>query len=223
MSRNALKNTDPLDIDEAIVSVEKSFSIHFDDEDFKNIKTFGEFCDLVEVKTNSQDLNDCTTQQAFYKLKRACKQVEISNIEDLNPRTDLRSIFPIECRKELVKKIEDNLGIKLNILHPPEVIENIFILTFLVGLLTLFIKFKIGVIALVFSYIGIKIAEKFGNKFRIKTFGELTEKVKNETYAIVRSRPKTTNKKEVRETVKQIFMNKVGFESKDLHDEARFV
>jgi hypothetical protein len=221
MISNALKNTDPLDIDEAIESVEKTFGIHFQDNDFKNIRAFGEFCEMVKEKTNSEDLLDCTTQQTFYKLRSAYTQLQIVTDEVIRPRTELTALFPPKHRKNNIRRFQEILGIKLSILYPPKIIEIILAITIMAGFVSLFIDLKIGTAVIVLSFIGLHLGRKLGNNFRIKTFGDLAKQLKTECYSEVRNSP-AINKNEVKEIVKQIFMDKIGIDRKDLIDEAKF-
>lgn len=223
MSSSALKETDPLDIDEAIECIEKSFGIQFIESDLKTIKTFGEFCELVNKKTNSHDMQDCTTQQTFYKLRHACELLPLNLSETISPKTELKIVFPKNLRKDLINKFQEKLGLNLDILHPPEYLEVALLISILVGFVLLFFTFKIGLAIFLSSYIGLYIAKKLGNNFRIVTFGDLANKVTNENYTRFRSTPHTTNKHEVQDTVKQIFCTKLGLKSEDLNDEASFV
>ena len=66
-----LKNIDPEDVGDVLKKVEKSFGFKFGDTELKDVKTFGELCDIITYKVQGDSTNDCTTQQAFYKLKTA--------------------------------------------------------------------------------------------------------------------------------------------------------
>lgn len=46
---------DSLDIVELVMSIEQEFGIHIPDEEFSNIRTFGEMVDYIESKLNAGD------------------------------------------------------------------------------------------------------------------------------------------------------------------------
>jgi hypothetical protein len=75
MRKIELKNIDPLDIDDLLSKIELSFGIEFFENELNHIKTFGEFCEYVENKIEFKNTNDCTNQQAFYKLRNALSEI----------------------------------------------------------------------------------------------------------------------------------------------------
>ena len=68
--KGILSSYDSLDIDEVIITIEKTFHIKFDERDFEEVKTYGEFEKLVLDKIQGIEISDCTSQQTFYKLRK---------------------------------------------------------------------------------------------------------------------------------------------------------
>ena len=66
-----ISEVDIEEIEDLLLKVETSFDIRFADNELKGITTFGELCDIIENKIQLENSNDCTTQQAFYKLRDA--------------------------------------------------------------------------------------------------------------------------------------------------------
>ena len=66
-----LKVLDVEDIEALFETIAHSFQIQFRQEDIAALQTFGDLCDLIDRKILLRDVDDCTTQQAFNKLRTA--------------------------------------------------------------------------------------------------------------------------------------------------------
>ncbi|WP_216660776.1 hypothetical protein, partial [Sphingobacterium prati] len=75
MADDQLENVDPDDISDLLVKVEKSFDMEFGSTELMHIFTFGELCDHIANKIQLAHSNDCTSQQAFYKLRDAMASI----------------------------------------------------------------------------------------------------------------------------------------------------
>lgn len=71
MTDYELNNIDPENIEDLLVKVEKSFNIKFVGNELIALLTFGELCDHIVNKIKLDHSDNCTTQQAFYKLRNA--------------------------------------------------------------------------------------------------------------------------------------------------------
>lgn len=113
-----LSNIDPDDISDVLLKVEKSFEFKFGGTDLTGIKTFGELCDIITSKIQGENSNDCTTQQAFYKVRNAI--VDTLSIDEcsITPDTDLQQLFPKQNRRLQIATIDNILGFKTKILQP---------------------------------------------------------------------------------------------------------
>ena len=91
--KGILSSYDSLDIDEVIITIEKTFHIKFDERDFEKVKTYGDFENLVLNKIEGRETEDCCSQQTFYKLRKIF--IEEFNIpfEKINPKTQLENII----------------------------------------------------------------------------------------------------------------------------------
>lgn len=99
------RNIDEDDLADIIVSVERSFHIKFAPEELPNM-TFGAFCDLVIHKLDAELKTDCTSQQAFYKLREAIVSVTSFNKEEIYPEKRLSEIFPLKDRRKDIKRLK---------------------------------------------------------------------------------------------------------------------
>lgn len=208
--KGILDTGDGLDSVEIIIAIEKTFHIKFDERDFENVKTYGEFENLVLNKIQGTEINDCTSQQAFYKLRKIL--VEDFNIpfNKVNLDTKLEGIFSEKKRKNNVKKLKDLLNFENQILTFST--EQFIILTiiFIAAIYLLFTNFFYGIIFLIIGKILSEEMKK--NNFLFKNLRELTTTLKIKNYKNSRSNPETYNPKEVKEIIKEIFSDMLGIE-----------
>ncbi len=216
-----LKNIDPEDIEDLLVKVEKSFNIKFVSNEFTGLSTFGELCDHITNKIQLDHSDSCATQQAFYKLRNAISAT--TNISNIKTDTLLSDILPRQKRLSLVRQIENQLGFKLPLLRPKYFITGTLILVFLVSLGGLFISWKIGLMLLVFSLVGLRIANKFGKELDIKTLGELTEKMTREHYLKSRRNSTTFNRNEIENILTEWFSKDLYLDKSKLTRDAEFL
>ena len=142
MKKIELKNIDPLDIEDLLPKIERSFGIQFVENELNHIITFGEFCEYVENKIELENTNDCTSQQAFYKLRNALSEILKKDKEKIHPNLLIEKIIPNNNRKEIIKQLEDKLDFDLNIMVVPQWILTILLLMLFGSIITLFFFFK---------------------------------------------------------------------------------
>ena len=109
-----LKNIDREDLEDLVAEIELSFGIWFDYDELSLEITFGEFCDFIIHKIKLDHINDCTTQQMFYKLRVSIAETLNYDYDKINPDTPLDELLPLKDRIILTKQLENNLGIKLS-------------------------------------------------------------------------------------------------------------
>ena len=136
MKQFKLSNVDSEDIEDVIIKIEKSFNIKFEVNELFEVKSFGEFSDAIIDKIQLQNIESCTTQQAFYKIRKAI--TETFHIENIKPETKLEEIFPRINRRKNIKKFEGNLGFKTDILEPKTIISTTLTLVTIVSLVYIF-------------------------------------------------------------------------------------
>src|ERR1700759_2730981 len=99
MDTYQLKNCDSLDISDVLTKIERLLNFKFGKDDLKTTKTYGELCDIILSKVKQEQVDDCTTQQAFYKLRQAIAQIQSLEKNVITPKTDLESLLPKATRK----------------------------------------------------------------------------------------------------------------------------
>ena len=80
MKNFELRNIDQEEFEELLLKVEDSFGIKFNEQELALNQTFGELCDQIKNKIQLEKTDDCTTQQAYYKLRKSfVKTLHISS------------------------------------------------------------------------------------------------------------------------------------------------
>lgn len=212
---------DAEDIEDILVKIERSFDIKFEINEFKDAETFDNFLSIILSKMKLENTNDCTAQQAFYKLRKAILEDNKISIE-ITPRTELSDIFPRETRKQAIKKLEKKLGIKLDILTPKMLIIRLLILFLIVSFIGLFIQPNLGVAGIVLSIVLFEIAYKLGIEFSLNSVGELVNKMIKTHYNKSRKHPLTANLEEIKGLVSTIFEENLGLNKGELTTDTRF-
>jgi len=216
MKTNKLSNSEIEELEFMIPEIEKMYNFKFEENETYQITSFDELCDLIIEKINLKNLDSCTSQQAFYKLRNSLIETKIIEKENLKLETELQLIFPRKNRKVVIKKLENRIGFKLDILKAPDFI--IFTL-FAIGMLSFFLLFlylQVGIIGITISIFGFYLCKWFGRELKIKTVKELVEKITNENYLMVRSEKDTVNKAELKNVLTNWCAENLGIEKEEL-------
>jgi hypothetical protein len=216
-----LKNIDPEDIEDLLVKVEDSFDIKFDDNELAYVQTFGEMCDHIKGKIQLEKTDDCTTQQAFYKLRTSIVTTLQLDKDELTRDTLLTDLLPRQTRRKRTKKIEHELGFKLSLLRPPHFVTGFLALFLLASFIGVFFNWQLGLTGLGLSIGGLWLAGKTANEIDIKTVGQLAEKMRRENYLKSRRNPKTYNDNEIEKVLTDWFSNDLGIDKTKLTREAQ--
>ena len=211
-----LKNVDPEDIEELLVKVERSFDIKFVGNELIHITTFGELCDHIVNKIKLDHSEDCTSQQAFYKLRDAISSTLQIDNQLISTNSLLADILPQQSRRTSIKQLESLLGFRLNILSPPSWITWVLLALLLGSFINLFFYWKIGIAGITFSIAGFWLADSMANELDLQTVGQLAEKMARENYLHSRRNPKTFNQKEVEKVLTDWFVDEFGLEKEEL-------
>jgi len=223
MTDYELKNLDSEDIEDLLIKVETSFDIKFIDDELLHITTFGQLCDHIANKIQLNNSDDCTSQQAFYKLRDAISSTLHIDNKTISTDFSLSNVLPRQSRRLRIKKLEKFLGFKLNILRPPHWVIGALVVTLLTSVVGLFINWHIGLPGLVFSIAGLWFANKIGNELDLQTVGQVAEKMTRENYSKSRRNPTTFNKSEIEKVLTDWFSNDLGLDKSRLTREAKFV
>ena len=209
-------NADLENIEDLIPSIEKMYKINFEENELAELANFDEFCEKIVAKINLENVDNCTTQQAFYKLRKSIVDLGIAEKNELNTETKLKEIFPRKNRRKIVKSLEKNIGFELNLINPPQIISISLFILILVSIVFLFINFKIAILGIIISVLGFKLAYRFGKEIEMNSIRELVEKITTENYLNVRSDKNTINRKELKNVMTDWFADNLGIEKSEL-------
>lgn len=218
-----LKNIDPEDISDVLEKVEKSFGFKFGDSELKDVKTFGELCDLITNKVQGDNVNDCTTQQGFYKLRNAIAATQVIHKSSITTDTNLKQLFPRHNRREKIKELQNELDMTFDILDIKAWLGWAIFIGIAGSLILFFFNWKLALSGLTFFLaISWTAYEFFAEEFKLATVGQLTEKLTRENYLKSRRNSSTINRNEISQKVKEFFSKELDLEEEVLTRQATF-
>ena len=215
-----LDNIDPEDFGDTLLKLEKSFGAKFADNSFKDAKTFGDICDIIASQINFVGKDDCTTQQAFYKVRKAICLTHSVAEKNIKPQSELEDFFPRQNRIQKVKNFQQNLGIKVDLLSMKTWLAWTILIGFTFSLIAFFFSWKIAIVGLTFFSLFSWTISKFSKEIDIATVGELTEKISREHYSQARRQIGTVNRSEIVKTIQDVFIADYSLKREDLTKEA---
>jgi acyl carrier protein len=118
-----------LDGVELVMTIEDKFNIKISDQEACQSDTVGKLYQCVLDKIGVSSGNRCSSQQAFYRLRKALKESLCVEEIVIKPKTNTELIFPENERKMLWSRMSTNVSYKFPELEYPAIII-IFILIF---------------------------------------------------------------------------------------------
>jgi hypothetical protein len=200
-----LKDCDLEDIEVMLGNVESCLGFKFAKNELAHVKTFGQLCDVIYSRLPSTDRSDCTTQQAFYKLRSSIAGLHFADKKNILPATRLEVFFPRKNRRQEMKRLEDRLGFHIVALRPKRAVFIALIAFSLLSGLWVFIHWKWGLTGLALAYAGFKLASSIGKEWEVQTVGELAVAMTNVNYRQSRRDPGTINKVEINNLLIKMF------------------
>ena len=201
-----LDNIDPEDFGDTLLKLEKSFGAKFADNSFKEAKTFGDFCNIIESQINLTDKDDCTTQQAFYKVRKAIVLTQNLDERNIELETKLSAIFPRSNRRQNLKLFQVTLGFSVDILSMKTWLALTLGACFIISLVAFFFSWQYAIAGLTFFTLATWTTNKFSKELNVSTVRELTEKISREHYSLARRKSGTMNKNEIVTTIQDVFI-----------------
>ncbi|MDE5421489.1 hypothetical protein L3073_04670 [Ancylomarina sp. DW003] len=222
MEKRKLDNWEIENIEDSIQSIEEMFQIKFHSEELINVSDFNELCDVIIEEITLEDVDSCTKQQAFYKVRNVFDKVGIKEKSTFTLDNSLSELLPRSSRKRLVKQICDTLGFDINLLFPPRVLYQSLIYGILISFVLLFIKLQIGLIGIVVLIPSMIILSKQGIELNASTIKELVELITRENYLKARSENGTVNRKELKTVITDWLSDTLEMNKEELIN-ARFI
>ena len=217
-----LDDIDSEEIEDTILEIEKSLKIEFAIDELQEVRTFGDLCDKVLKKIHYSKAKGCTSQQAFYRLRKLCVDELGIQDEHLRTATPLELILDRKNRRRSIKKIEEKTGLRIVELRPPNWISYLLAILMLIALIYLFVNWKIAALMLSTSILGFWIAEKLGNELESKTFGDFVKRITTFNYMDVRRLPNSVNVNEIEGLIRNLFQIRLDLEASDLTRSCKF-
>lgn len=216
MKNEKLDSDEIEDLEFSLSEFEKRYGIHITQDELSSIESIEQLTGAIANKFNYENVENCTNQQAFYKLRN------ILNNHEIKPNTKLEELISRKNRIQKLKEIEKELGFKLEFLQPKKVIRYALpVLTICVIILAFFNFFQ----ALIFGTIVCALYEfvfKNGKEFKISTVGELVKIMVRENYFLARRNPESINKEEFKKVTLEWFADRLDIECDKLKT-AKFV
>jgi acyl carrier protein len=216
-----IKNVDPDDLSDLLSKIETSFNIKFVGDELLHITTFGQLCKYITNKIELDTSYDCTSQQAFYKLRQTISTLLKINHNTILTNTLLSDLFPKSIRREMISNLENELGIKLNLLKPSAWITNILFLMLLTSIAAFIFKMQYSLTCIIFSLIGFWLANKTGSELKLKTVEQMAKEMTRTNYLKSRRNPLTFHKMEVEEILKGFFVIELGLDRNQITKETK--
>jgi len=217
-----LEEFDDEDIFDIVVKLEKSFGLQFKKDAFQHVKTFGDLCDVFENYLTYEHRDDCTKQQAFYRVRKAISITHLISENEIKPDTRLRDLFPRANRRQTAKEFKRQMGTNIRILTYPDWLAFTLGIGLLLSLVAFFFDWKIALSGTAFFILAFQIAARLGKNLDLQTVRELTEKLSRENYVDVRRTKGTINRHEVSGIITDTFSKALSVDKKYLTREAAF-
>ena len=100
--------------------------------------------------------------------------------------------------------------------------EDVVLFTFS-SLVSLAFFWQLGLAGVLFSILGFKLVDKFGNELDLQTVGQLAEKIARENYLKSRRNPATVNRNEIVKKIEDLFRTDLDLEDSELNRQSAFV
>lgn len=197
--------------------IEKQFDFKFNDDELLEVKTFDDLVSIVIQNINLDRNDTCTSQQAFYKIRRAAIETELFNSDKLAPSTYLEDIFPKKNRLANVSQFKNNLGFDIKILAPNEGIVLLLSALLLASFATIFFNLILGLTGLLVSVFSLKMIHRFSRNIKYKTIGELINSNLCENYISFRRDTNTINETELKKVLIDWFSDSLFIEKNELN------
>jgi hypothetical protein len=204
------------DIEDLLKTIEKSYNIRFQKDELKSVLTFGELCDIILNKIELTNVDDCTSQQAFYKLRDAIAVTQNSDKAIIKSDTTLSSLFPKNERRKQMRILERNLGFDLNILKAPSFYTWASAIAIILSIVAVFWTWTLAVSLITFAFGMIAISKTTGRIFEMDTVGELAEIMSQQNYLKSRRHPETVNRAEIVNQIEKLFLRKLVTDLKEI-------
>lgn len=221
-SEEKLSNNDPEDVCDCILEVFESFGRdRFPLEGPIDITTLGDLYQFVEKRIGEKHSPECTTQQAFYKLRAAIAEVLQLDKNSITPDASLAALFPSKNRWRKMREVQQLMGIKTKLVEMNNWLFAAFVVMFLGSIVLFFFNWVYALIAFGSLLLLQRVARIFNNKLCYPDLREAAEYLMIFEYNAMRRNPDTVNTQEVQQVINQVFIKKLSIGEKNLTPEEK--
>ncbi|QEC41419.1 hypothetical protein [Pseudobacter ginsenosidimutans] len=218
-----LADLDDEAVEECVLAGIRSFGHQFTQEELSQLETLGDFYNLVESKFAKRHSPECTSQQAFYKLRQCIADILKIDKNSITPSSSLEELFPRKIRWRKMKQLRQHMGIKARLLEMKGWLRSLFAFSIVASLVMLFFSWIPAMIALVSLILLNRITAIFNNELSYPNLRELAEYLAIFEYAAVRRDPETANLYEVRAVINQVFIRREQLKMEHLTPEQKLI
>lgn len=215
--RNKYLNVDSEDLEDVLKEIEKLLNIEFSENELQHVKTFGDLCDVILVKINLPQKEDCTCQQAFYKLRNSILENLTVDRSNIKPDTTLEELFTSSIQKDKIRIIENSLGFRLDILKVKKSVTLVILIGFILSIFLMFIDVLYGLVFALLVLIAYLLKGQNIKEFKVNTIREVVETMKLNNYFKARRNQNTVNKKEIIKLIEKYFIDNLATDLKEIN------
>lgn len=206
-----------------ITRTEENFGISFDDSELVKVRTIGEYYQLILSKLTPVTPTVCLSSHTFYRIRRALMNKFGISRSLLKPKSQLDTIIPKESRILHWKSLQENLNLKLPDLIRPGRMELLFLISFLLtlvsaivlgvsGMINALIAWMIALLAIPTWIIEYKLTEKYKIEFPelSNDLGSLTRMVLQRNFSTIQKDVRSWTEKEVYDSLILQLVDQLG-------------
>jgi acyl carrier protein len=236
-----------LDGVEIVIKVEDAFSITIEDDEAGKIATPGQLIDLVLSKVGRTVDEACLTKLAFHRVRAALMRRMGVSRNKIRPDILLGSLFPRSTRREDVRQISGEIGLRKEIefVRPAWVTGPIMAGIFVGGFFTaifvychpvtshnLFLNIVLvplpivaaGLFVTIFGWVAVVATNSTRIEFQssVATIGDLSRWIVVNAPDVVKAQPGQWSREQVSEIVREIVIDILGC-NKEYREDAHFI
>jgi hypothetical protein len=190
---------------------------------FENVKTFGDFVELIVGKVDGQEKEYCISQVTFYKLRKELSEILQIERNTIHLNSSLDNLVTLKQRRFTSQELDLRLNASLKILTPPSWIKLALGLSLVFSLIVLFaFNFKYGFLLTGITIGLIYLLNKFALSFKDNNLREMALRLSKTNYSSFKPKGKI-NKKEISELIYSWATEYFGWNNGKLYKDIKFV
>ncbi len=223
MERERHIGVDAEDWDYALLKVETSYGIKFQNNELAHVRTMGQLLDVIDAKIPGRNEHDCTSQQAFYRLRTALATQLNIDPGMILPDSMLDTVVPRKGRRRTIAQVEFHVGAPLDVFGMKQWMMILLAALFLGSLVCFIWSDRLALLGLGSFGVLLGMALLTAKEFKVSTVGDLAERLSQRSYRAMRRDYASVNRKELRGKLKQLFQDELGLAPDELREDILLV